>query len=273
MSTRPRVGPGRGNLTSRAGAAGLALLLGTVLTGCAASPSGEGTAPGSTASSVRTDQDVVAGPDTVEPAPLHVDPSAIRSLLVPEDAVLSGIPAITENVQTTFDDTPRVPPANTQNPPQCDVAALLVGLGTSGFVRQDTNSAAGRLQQTVHLFADAAQAESAYDAVQDRASTCPTVTTDYVDAGDPHSVEVSSTADTSGTLPSFAQDVAHSADSFWTTEGYTGYVLVGNAVVHWSATAPSYHVEQMPRVDRAVLGTRGAVEAVVLAHLQQLATT
>ncbi|WP_336708594.1 hypothetical protein [Oerskovia sp. USHLN155] len=257
------------------------LVLGATLAACATEAPADSEGPVETAgtTTVPSAGDDVAqvtaelGASVVAPAPPHVDPSAIRSLLLPEAGVLSGIPAIQGNVVTILRDEPRVPPANTQSPADCDIAAILAGLGTSGYALQDTISPGGRVQQEAHLFADAAAAESAYAIVQDRAASCPTVTIDYVEAGDPINVEVSGTADTTGTFPSLAQDARLSADAYWVTEGYNGYVLVGNAIVHWSADAANYHAEQMPRVDRAVLGTRSAVEAVVLAHLQQFATS
>ncbi|MBD7981120.1 hypothetical protein [Oerskovia merdavium] len=278
---RSSVGAGRigaGRATKRAG---LVLVLGATLVACATEAPADSEGPGEAVGTIAAPAEgaeaaqVTAelAASVVTPAPPHVDPSAIRSLLLPEAGVVTGIPAIQGNVMTTLRDEPRVPPANTQSPANCDIAAILSGLGTSGYALQDTLSPGGRLQQEVHLFADAAAADAAYAIVQDRASSCPSVTIDYVEAGDPISVEVSGTADTTGTFPSLAQDTRLSADAYWVTEGYNGYVLVGNAIVHWSADAPNYHAEQMPRVDRAVLGTRSAVEAVVLAHLQQFATS
>ncbi len=127
-----------------------------------------------------------------------------------------------------------LPAGTTVSPTGCRVAATVVDAAPVGFVGRAWAGQQVRFAQEVLLLPGPADARAAFAALVGTVDTCPEYRLDAAD-GSATTWDAQPAIEGQGLFPSIVQQVTVDDGTGVVDNGYRGHLLVGNAIVSWTA--------------------------------------
>jgi hypothetical protein len=179
--------------------------------------------------------------ETAAPPPpgadARFDAKTLVTLFVPPEQLVADVPAAAPGVVPGVTAGSRpwgLPAGSTVTPPSCTTAVTVVAARPAAFDARSWNNPAFAFEQTVTLLPTPAAAQAAFSTLVTTIDACPTFTvTSASGATDPW--EGQPAIEGQGVYPSIVQQVLRGTAR---TPGFHGQMLVGNAIVTWTASAP-----------------------------------
>jgi hypothetical protein len=200
---------------------------------------------------------------TTRPRPPLFDATTLAALFVSADDLVGAIPAATPGllqVATTGPATWGLPEGSTIEPATCSVATTVVDSPPAGFDQRSWAGTAVAFVERVTLLPDAPSAETAFGILVTTVDACATYT--QVSPGLDSSTTVASPAtEAQGAYPSLVQRAQLTTGASAEPE-LRGHMLVGNAIVSWTATALA---SAGSPADAGMLGTGAQIDAMIQA--------
>ncbi len=159
------------------------------------------------------------------------DQTSALELFVTADQVASAVPAAGAGLVPRAGATWGLPTAAIVSPGSCLVARTVVTRTPAGFVARSWAAGDVRVEQQAVLLDDPPAARAAFAQLVERVDGCPQITQSGPGAG---TWLAQPAIEGQGLYPSIVQDIGFSGLTR-STHGTRGHLLVGNAIVTWSA--------------------------------------
>jgi hypothetical protein len=215
----------------------------------------------STAPSTPPPSIVVPGADSV------FDATTAPALFVTTADLLADVPAAAPEIRLTVASGQLpwgLPLGSTIVPPECLVAATVVAMPPPWYDALVWGNDTLSFQQEVLLLPDPTAARDAFRTLVTTVDACPEYS--QVNPGmDGATWTAEPAIEGQGVYPSIVQEVNHSAEGA-EIPGYRGHVLVGNAIVTWTAEALTTGT---PQAALATLGDPADLSAMVQMQAQE----
>ena len=164
------------------------------------------------------------------------DPTTATALFVTPEDLVADIPAAEPGVQpliTSGQMTWGLPAGSTVEPPECLTAVTVVAAPPPWYDSRMWGNSALSFEQEVVLMPDPAAAREAFRSLVTTVDACPKYS--QVNEGiDGATWTAEPAIEGQGVFPSIVQEITHSAEAA-TLPAYRGHMLVGNAIVTWTA--------------------------------------
>jgi hypothetical protein len=200
---------------------------------------------------------------TTRPRPPVFDATTLASLFVSQDALVGAVPAAAPGllqVATTDPPTWGLPAGSTIEPPNCTIASTVVADPPAAFAQRSWTGTAVAFVERITLLPDVPSAESAFGALVTTVDACATYSRVDPGGGGPTTL-ASPATEAQGVYPSLVQRAE--VTSAGTVEPQLrGHVLVGNAIVTWTASASASSGAQ---ADAGALGSGARIDAMIQA--------
>ena len=213
----------------------------------------------------------VTPPVTPQPAPgaeAVFDATSLATLFVTDAELVAHVPAAAPGVVPGIGpgELPwGLPAGSTITPESCTTTVTVVAEPPAAFDARSSGNDAFSWEQRVTVLDDAAAALEAFRALVTTVDACPEYA--QVNPGiDGASWIAEPAIEGQGGYPSIVQERTHAAEGSSLPE-YRGHMLVGNAIVTWTAT--SLATGSSPEEALATLGEPSALDAMVEARAQQ----
>lgn len=225
-------------------------------------PSEPSTAPSPTSTTPAT-------PGPVPGADAVFDKATLPTLFVTDADLVSSVPAAAGSPLEpgiAAGDLPwGLPSGSSIEPASCTTAVTVVDAKPDAFDARSSSNEAFDWEQRVTVLDDGADARAAFADLVTTVDACPEYS--QVNPGVDGSSWVAQPAiEGQGAYPSIVQEITHRAEGSALPE-YRGHMLVGNAIVTWTAT--SLAVDTDPDAALATLGDPASLNAMVQARAQQ----
>lgn len=242
--TDPRTPGARGTsrwwwvLVAVAVVAGLALLVVQPWEGIETEPQVTGThAPETSSPASPTPTPSETTPVPPPGADAKFDPKTMAALFVPPEQLVADVPAAAPAVlpDIVAGELPwGLPAGSSVAPPTCTTAVTVVAQKPAAFDARSWTNTGFAFEQSVTLLATPDAAQEAFGKLVTTIDSCSAFTvTSSTGVADAWHAEPA--IEGQGVYPSIVQQVAHGTAP---VPGYHGQMLVGNAIVTWTATAP-----------------------------------
>ena len=159
------------------------------------------------------------------------DQTSALELFATADQLGSTLPAAAAGLVPAAAPVWGLPTSAVVSPGTCLVARTVVTRTPAGFVARSWAAGDVRIEQQAVLLDDPAAARAAFAPLVARVDGCPQVTQTGPGAGTWVALPA---IEGQGLYPSIVQDIGFTS-RFESTEGMRGHLLVGNAIVTWSA--------------------------------------
>jgi hypothetical protein len=166
------------------------------------------------------------------------DASTAPGLFVTPAELVEDVPAAEPEVEQQIPSGEMpwgLPPGSTIDPPECTLAATVVYTPPAWFDALMWGNDDLSFEQEVVLMADPAAAREAFRALVTTVDACPEYSQVNTDV-DGATWSAEPAIEGQGVYPSIVQEITHSAEGS-EVPGYRGHMLVGNAIVTWTAEA------------------------------------
>jgi len=165
------------------------------------------------------------------------DATTLAALFVPPEQLVADVPAAAPAVLpgvTSGDLTWGLPAGSTVTPPTCTTAVTVVAAKPAAFDARSWTNTGFTFEQSVTLLPTPVAAQAAFGKLVTTIDACSEFTvTSASGATDPWHAEPA--IEGQGVYPSIVQQVVHGGAQ---VPGFHGQMLVGNAIVTWTASAP-----------------------------------
>ncbi|MDM7856562.1 sensor domain-containing protein [Cellulomonas alba] len=181
-------------------------------------------------------------PTETTPAPppgsdARFDAKTLATLFVPPQQLVADVPAAAPGVVPGVTAGSRpwgLPAGSTVTPSTCTTAVTVVAAKPAAFDARSWTNPGFAFEQSVTLLPTPAAAQTAFSRLVTTIDACPTFTvTTTSGATDPWDAQPA--IEGQGVYPSIVQQVLRGTAQ---TPGFHGQMLVGNAIVTWTASAP-----------------------------------
>jgi hypothetical protein len=180
----------------------------------------------------------VGGPSptsTLPGADVQFDAQSLATLFVTPNDLVANVPAAGSGVSpivTSGQVGWGLPVGSAVAPADCVTATTVVPSAPPAFDARSWGNSGFQFQQQVTVLASPADAQAAFRALVTTIDACPSYA--ITDAAGSVDTWVAKPAiEGQGTYPSIVQEITHGTG----VPGYRGQMLVGNAIVTWTATA------------------------------------
>ena len=149
-----------------------------------------------------------------------------------------------------------LPTGSTVEPAGCTIASTVVDAPPTGFDERSWWNATLDFEQHVTLLPDVASADAAFRGLVTSVDACPSYVVISPDAA-PTTISAAPATEAQGVFPSLAQST-ESTSGGQVVPQLHGHVLVGNAIITWTASA---RTSDGSAPDRTGLGTQTELDA------------
>ncbi|PVU83705.1 hypothetical protein DDP54_12655 [Cellulomonas sp. WB94] len=208
---------------------------------------------------------------TARPLPPVFDATTLALLFASQEEVVGAIPAAAAGLAPAITSGQLawgLPAGSTIEPATCTVASTVVAEPPAAFDARSWSATLVELSQQVTVLPDVPSAEAAFRTLVTTVDACGVYS--QVDAGVATSTTTASPAtEAQGVYPSLVQRTELAAGGVVEPQLH-GHILVGNAIVTWTASARPQNGAQ---ADVGVLGSGGTIDAALQAVAARAAST